>query len=91
MLIADASDEKSLAYVAAGPLEDLLHKHGDVVIDRVELHARTDPKFRLALTGVGDAALFSIAHAVPLEADRFLRQADVTLPCSRNSLRSALR
>jgi hypothetical protein len=53
MLIADASDEKSLAYAAAGPLEDLLHKHGDVVIDRVELHARTDPKFRLALTGVG--------------------------------------
>jgi len=70
MLIADASDEKSLAYVAAGPLEDLLHKHGDVVIDRVELHARTDPKFRLALTGVGDAALFSIAYAVPLETDR---------------------
>jgi hypothetical protein len=51
-LIAKASNPKSLSYVAAGPLEDLLKNHGSVVIDRVEIAARRDPKFRLALCDV---------------------------------------
>ncbi len=51
-LIAKASNPKSLSYVAAGPLEDLLTKHGSAVIDRVEIAARRDPKFRLALSDV---------------------------------------
>jgi hypothetical protein len=51
-LIAEAPNEMCLAYVAAGPLEDLLDRHGQVVIDRVELQARRDSKFRLALSNV---------------------------------------
>jgi hypothetical protein len=51
-LIAKASNPDSLSYVAAGPLEDLLTKHGSAVIDRVEIAARRDPKFRLALGDV---------------------------------------
>ena len=51
-LIDKAPNPESLSYVAAGPLEDLLNDHGGAVIDRVELHARRDPKFRLALSDV---------------------------------------
>ena len=51
-LIAKASNPKALSYIAAGPLEDLLKNHGSAVIDRVEIAARRDPKFRLALCDV---------------------------------------
>jgi hypothetical protein len=51
-LIDKAPDAEFLAYVAAGPLEDLLNNFGSGIIDRVELHARRNPKFRLALSGV---------------------------------------
>jgi len=51
-LVDKAPDATCLAYVAAGPLEDLLNNFGSDIIDRVELHARRDPKFRLALSGV---------------------------------------
>jgi hypothetical protein len=51
-LIAKASNPKSLSYIAAGPLEDLLKNHGSAVIDRVEIAARRDSKFRLALCDV---------------------------------------
>ena len=51
-LVAAAPDDKLLANVAAGPLEDLLTRDPDGFIDRVELEARRDPKFRRCLTGV---------------------------------------
>ena len=51
-LIAKAANPKSLSFIAAGPLEDLLTKQGDAVIERVEIAARRDPKFRLALCDV---------------------------------------
>jgi hypothetical protein len=51
-LIARAPNPMFLSYVAAGPLEELLTHHGSAVIDRVELAARRDPKFRLALCDV---------------------------------------
>jgi hypothetical protein len=51
-LIAVAPDDKVLANVAAGPLEDLLKREPDRFIERVELQARRDPKFRRCLTGV---------------------------------------
>jgi hypothetical protein len=41
-----------LANVAAGPLEDLLKREPDRFIDRVEIQARRDAKFRRCLTGV---------------------------------------
>ena len=51
-LVAAASDDQSLANVAAGPLEDLLKREPQRFIDRVELQTRRDPKFRRCLTGV---------------------------------------
>jgi hypothetical protein len=50
-LIEGASDDRVLANVAAGPLQDLLTK-SDGFIDRAEVQARRDPKFRRCLTGV---------------------------------------
>ena len=51
-LIDRASDELTLAYIAAGPLEDLINWHGPASIDRIEARALADPKFRRALRGV---------------------------------------
>jgi hypothetical protein len=51
-LVEEAPDDLVLSSVAAGPLEDLLRKHGNAVLDRVEEEARRDPKFRRCLTGV---------------------------------------
>ena len=50
-LVAAAPDDRVLANVAAGPLEDLLTK-SDRFIDRAEIQAQRDPKFRRCLTGV---------------------------------------
>lgn len=51
-LVAAAPDDKLLANVAAGPLEDLLTRDPHGFIERVELEAHRDPKFRRCLTGV---------------------------------------
>jgi hypothetical protein len=51
-LVAQSPTEEALFYVAAGPLEDLLAKHGSTVIDMIEEAARQDSKFRLCLSGV---------------------------------------
>ena len=51
-LIAVARDDRELASVAAGPLEEVLLAHGTRVIDWVEVHAARDAKFRRALSGV---------------------------------------
>jgi hypothetical protein len=45
-------DEDILAYVAAGPLEDLLVRHPYAFIDRIESLARIDAHFRRAVSGV---------------------------------------
>jgi hypothetical protein len=44
-------DEDILAYVAAGPLEDLLVRHPYAFIDRVEALATSDSHFRRAVSG----------------------------------------
>lgn len=51
-LLAAAPDEESVFYLAAGPLEDLIVYQGSAVFGEVENAARTDPRMRLALTGV---------------------------------------
>ena len=51
-LVVAAPDDQILANVAAGPLEDLLTREPDRFVDRVELEARRDPRFRRCLTGV---------------------------------------
>jgi len=38
--------------LSAGPVEDLLAKHGDTFIERVEAEARQDPQFARLLGGV---------------------------------------
>jgi hypothetical protein len=45
-------DEDILAYVAAGPLENILVHHPYAVIDRIEALARSDSHFRRAVSGV---------------------------------------
>lgn len=51
-LIEHAPDDESLAFVAAGPLEDLIQRHGQRFSDRLEDQARRDPRFRQALGDV---------------------------------------
>jgi hypothetical protein len=43
--------------LSAGPLEDLLAKHGDTFIDRVEDQAARDPAFACLLGGVWNNAM----------------------------------
>jgi hypothetical protein len=45
-------DDKALAYVAAGPLENLFVYHGRKIIDRITKEADKDPRIQLALSGV---------------------------------------
>jgi hypothetical protein len=52
LLINKAPSDEALAYVAAGPLEDLLAFHGPAVIDYVTVAARADARLQLALSGV---------------------------------------
>jgi hypothetical protein len=52
LLLNTASSDEALAYVAAGPLEDLMKKHGLTVIDQVAIAARNDKRLQLALSGV---------------------------------------
>jgi Family of unknown function (DUF6869) len=51
-LVGRASDEETLGYVAAGPLEDLICQHPEAMIDRVESHAGQDARFRKAIARV---------------------------------------
>ena len=51
-VISRASDDATLGYVAAGPLEDLICEHPHLVIERVETRARQDARFRKAVAGV---------------------------------------
>ena len=51
-LIAAAATEDEVGFVAAGPLEDLIHEHGSEVVEWVEERARLDSDFRRALAGV---------------------------------------
>jgi hypothetical protein len=44
--------DKILADLAAGPVEDLLVRHGPAFIDRIYLTARREPVFRKLLGGV---------------------------------------
>ena len=51
-LVRQADGEDAIFYIAAGPLEDLLARHGPLVIDTVEAEARTNERLRACLTGV---------------------------------------
>lgn len=55
-LLADLVDAgpsgSSAVIVGTGPLEDLIHEHGDAFIDELETLARRRPTFRAALSSV---------------------------------------
>jgi hypothetical protein len=52
ILIDKSTSDEALADVAAGPLEDLLKKHGPIVIDRIENECKENERLRTALSGV---------------------------------------
>jgi hypothetical protein len=52
LLINKAPSDEALAYIAAGPLEDLLAFHDSAVMDYVAVTARADERVQLALSGV---------------------------------------
>ena len=56
ILATDQSDVVS-ENLAAGPLEDLLVRHGKEFIDRIELEATKNPAFKLLLGGVWENAM----------------------------------
>lgn len=51
-IVAATTDEKALCDVGAGPLETLVREHGPQFIERIEMAARSDANFRLALSCV---------------------------------------
>lgn len=51
-VVARDSDEQVLAALAAGPMEDLLARHGPAFIERIETKAAQNPLFRHLLAGV---------------------------------------
>ena len=51
-LIQAATDDRVLAGIAAGPLEDLIRRSHAMLLELVDTAARRDPTFRRCLTGV---------------------------------------
>ncbi len=51
-LVIAAPDERTLAYIGVGALEDLLSRHGEQFIELIEQQAAVDAKFRFCLAGV---------------------------------------
>ena len=56
-IVGRSASDIVLANVAAGPLEDLLVRHGQQIVDRVVARARTDPRWRKLLGGVWQNAM----------------------------------
>lgn len=52
LLVESAASDEELAYVAAGPLEDLVKGHGAHLEQELERALRESPRMRLAITGV---------------------------------------
>lgn len=46
--------------IVAGPLEELIENHGDLVIEKIEREARVSPKFRKLLCGVWETSKTNI-------------------------------
>jgi hypothetical protein len=56
-ILQRSGSEQVRENLAAGPLEDLLTKHGHHFIDRVETEAQRNPHFRSLLAGVWQNAM----------------------------------
>jgi hypothetical protein len=68
-LLHGAVTDDDLALLGAGPIEDLLLRHGTALVDEVDDLARRDPRFARAITAV----CWSAADAGP-EVTRRLRR-----------------
>lgn len=65
-----SNDDAVLANLASGPLEDLLAKHGNLFIDRIETAAKFDAQVRRLLGAVWQNAISdSIWKRIQLVAD----------------------
>jgi len=51
-IIENCKNNEELAYVAAGPLENLFVYHGYAIIDKIKKKADCSEQFQLALSGV---------------------------------------
>lgn len=69
-ILASTQNEFVLANLAAGPLEDLIGRHEEKVIDEVETLARQNPKFRSLLQGVWQCGSKEIWSRVLKASDR---------------------
>ena len=52
ILVNKTTSDEALAYVAAGPLEDLLKRYGLEVMERIEQESSQNPRLQPALSGV---------------------------------------
>jgi hypothetical protein len=68
-LVRGADTDDDLGLVGAGPLEDLLTRHGATLVDDVDNLARRDPRFARAL----DSVWWSADAAGPLVTQRLGR------------------
>lgn len=68
-LIETTPEPAGVGVVGAGPLEDLVHRHGDSLVDELDRLARQDPAFRQAM-----AAVWLSPGVLSPETERRLRQ-----------------
>lgn len=64
LAIEKAPTDAVLAYIAAGPLEDLLKRNGPEIIDETEHLARVDDHMRFAVCGVWIDQRFPVCSRV---------------------------
>lgn len=50
--LAQVNDKEGLEVLAAGPLEDLMCKYGEQIIDRIEIEAKKNSVFKECIKGV---------------------------------------
>jgi hypothetical protein len=64
LAVEQAPTDKVLAYIAAGPLEDLLKRNGPEIIDELERLARTEDHMRFAVCCVWIDQKFPVSSRV---------------------------
>ena len=63
-VLSSTTDTHTLDALSAGPLEYLIDLHGKQFIERIEIFARTDPKFKALLGGVWQSSTADVWERV---------------------------
>ena len=63
-LVKSSPNDKVLANIAAGPLENLMNKNANEFIERIETFGRESQEFRKCLTGVWNISPWDIYQRV---------------------------